>query len=88
MGPVAITEFSASGNLGANNTVMAITLTAAAAAATLTLKMGGSGGTVVLTLAAAVGTSTVFAPCVPFVVGNTGYVTLTGTGAVASVMYV
>ncbi len=88
MGPVAIAEFTASGNLGANNTVMAVTLTAAAAAATLTLKMGGSGGTVVLTLAAAVGATTTFTPSAPFTIGSAGYVTLTGAGAVASVLYV
>lgn len=87
-GPVAITEYTESGSIGAQNLVVAITLTAGSDAASVTVKSGGSSGTTVLTLKAAADTTVVFAPAAPFTVGTSGYLTFTGTSPVASVMYV
>ena len=79
---------TATGDITTQDAILhAVTLTPAAAASTVTVRAGGSGGTVILTLAApASGNSSVVSglrvPCADGI-----HVTLSGTSAEASVVY-
>lgn len=81
----AIAHYTASGDIPAISSIEGVVLTAAAATATATIKAGGSSGTTLLELSAAANSSVVcpFA----FVCGTSAYITLSGTGAKASVVY-
>lgn len=82
MGPVAIAEYTASGAVTGATMIHAITVTDGTS---VEVKVGGSGGTTVLTLEAVADSSVVFTPSVPFGVYSC-YLTITGSGAV-SVLY-
>lgn len=79
---------TATGDITTTDAILrAVTLTPAAAASTVTVRAGGSGGTVILTLAAAAsGVSAVLSgisvPCADGI-----HVTLTGASAETSVVY-
>jgi len=83
------TEISATGTFKATPTmVKSVTLTAAAAAATLVLRDGGAGGTVRLTLGAAIGTSVTAGYILdPLAFGTDVHATIGGAAAVADIGY-
>lgn len=90
MGPATLKELSASGEVaaaGQPRTVFAVTLTAGSDAATATYKSGGAGGTTLLTLKALANSSVSAQLPGGAAFGAGCYVTLTGTGPVASVLY-
>ena len=90
MGPYALKQLSASGEVGTAGSprvVFAIVLTAAAAAATATFLVGGSGGTALLTLACPANDSRVVLLDDGVSFGSGCYVTITGAGAFVSVAF-
>ncbi len=82
-------EINATGTFKATKTrVKKVILTAAAAAATLVLRDGGAGGTVRLTLGAAIGTSAIMNyDSDPLGFGTDVHATIGGAGAVADIGY-
>ena len=82
----AIKQYTATGALDAGSSIKAVVLTAAAATSTAVIRSGGGSGTILLTLSAVANTSATFET--PFVCGNNAHITLTGAGAIASVVYV
>lgn len=88
--PATLAQRTSNGEIATASTpyqVYAVVLTGGSDAATVTLKTGGSGGTTLLTLAAAAGVSVPmqFPNGVTFHRGI--YATLTGTGPSVSVAY-
>ncbi|PXY21127.1 hypothetical protein [Prauserella muralis] len=82
-----ILEVTATGDVTTRDSYLrTVVLTGGSAASTLTVKAGGSGGTTVLTLKAAIDT-TVSAELADAFCGGGIHATLAGTGAVASFVY-
>ena len=82
----AIAQYTSTGALAAQSSIQAVVVTAAAATALAVVRSGGGSGTVLLTLSAVANTSVVYN--VPFVCGNNAHVTITGAGAMVSVVYI
>lgn len=83
-----IKEVSATGDVSTDDSnLRAVTLTGGSAAATLTVKRGGSGGTTVLTVKAAIDTTVSVADLHDGACAGGIHATLTGTGAVATFVY-
>lgn len=88
-GPTTIQQVSASTAITEKpSQLVAVVLTADAATSTVEVRDGGSTGTVVLTLSVVANETVTFTPASTAALSKGIYLTLSGTGAVASVMYV
>lgn len=84
-----VVQVAATGDVTTRDSYLrAVTLTAAADAASLTVRAGGSGGTVVLTVKAAIGATAVVDDLHDGACESGIHVTLTGTDPVATLVYV
>jgi hypothetical protein len=89
-GPAAHAAVTADGAVkAAPGALVAVMLTAAAEAGTLILydNASAASGTVLGSIKAAINTTTVWSPSVPYVAGNGIYADIGGAGAAATVVY-